>query len=80
MTESVNIHSEILVLELPPPPSSWVPRIRQMVDAELKEMERDSLANMQVQSAVDSIMSFDSNGGAIPVIDDKEKVISSSFP
>jgi len=47
-----------------------------MVETEVKEMERDSLANQQVQSAIDSIMSFEPNGTNLPVIDDKEKVRS----
>jgi hypothetical protein len=45
------------ILELPPPPSSWMPKLKEMVDADMKELQLDTDVNMQVQSAIDSIIS-----------------------
>jgi len=60
-------------LELPPPPMSWKPKLREMVDGQLKEIERDTIVNQQVQSAVDSIISF--GGTDIPGLpEEAEKV------
>lgn len=61
-----------LVLKLPPPPSSWVPKIQELVDAEIKELERNSIVNEQVQSAIESIITFGNNDEPVP--DESEKV------
>lgn len=68
------------MLELPPPPSSWVPKIQELVDKEMKEMEQDSYVNMQVQSAIDSIIGFGNIDQMNAITDDMEvKVGNSNF-
>jgi hypothetical protein len=64
-----------LVLDLAPPPPSWIPKIRELVDADMKEMERDSIVNQQVQSAIDSIITFGNNEASnYPIPEEGEKV------
>jgi len=62
-------------LELPPPPASWVPKIQEMVEKEMKEMEQDSYVNLQVQSAIDSIIGFGNNDAGNFLPEESERVI-----
>jgi len=59
-------------LELPPPPDVWVPKIQEMVEKELKEMEQDTYVNMQVQSAIDSIIGFGTCDNSHAVLDEMD--------
>jgi hypothetical protein len=62
------------VLELPPPPATWVPKIQEMVDKDMKEMELDSYVNLQVQSAIDSIIGFGNNDAVNFLPEESDKV------
>lgn len=44
-----------------------------MVDKEMKEMEQDSYVNMQVQSAIDSIIGFGNIDSTNAINDDENK-------
>ncbi|XP_021950722.2 BRD4-interacting chromatin-remodeling complex-associated protein isoform X2 [Folsomia candida] len=67
------------VLDLPPPPAGWVPKIQEMVDKEMKEMEQDSYVNMQVQSAIDSIIGFGNIDSTNAINDDENKIEYDAF-
>jgi hypothetical protein len=62
------------VIELPPPPAHWVPKVQEMVDKEISEMEQDSYVSMQVQSAIDSIISFGNPENINPSDENENKV------
>lgn len=64
-----------LALDLPPPPESWVPKIKEMVDKEMMEFEpQDPVVSQQVQSAVDSIIGCESNDASNYILEENDKV------
>lgn len=70
----------ILVLELPPPPESWIPKIKEMVDKEMMEFEpQDPVVSQQVQSAVDSIIGCESEDTSTYLLEEGDKVSAISI-
>jgi len=68
------------VLELPPPPDSWVPKIKEMVDKEMIEFEpQDPVVSQQVQSAVDSIIGCGNNDASSYLLEEGDKIEYDAF-
>ncbi|ODN01636.1 hypothetical protein Ocin01_05029 [Orchesella cincta] len=67
-------------LELPPPPDSWVPKIKEMVDKEMVDYEhQDPVVSQQVQSAIDSIIGCEADDTSNYLLEESDKIEYDAF-